>query len=251
MTTQMQRYEALTSYTRVHTSLMAHQGEGNKMVAFNDRQEAKYRGKLQELEFKIGKADYDAKIDKKFCPSCGGKQSYDEIKSKKKVCPQCNVEYKNKISWQSVCNRFFDREKAYAKQSDAARAILAKEWEDHVRKSTERKMYDKKSGKIITIKAEHDAKWDEEMEASFFERMKEYFEKKKGALKAIEEDAYSATLTFKPSVRRRDGEEPDEDVLQIIANFLRRYEEDLEERHTTQPWRFAQKRAPNDLSWKY
>ena len=39
----------------------------------------------------MGKAGYDALVDKKQCPNCGAKQSYDEVKEKRKECPNCKV----------------------------------------------------------------------------------------------------------------------------------------------------------------
>ena len=48
------------------------------------RQEAQERSRRQEQDLAIGKADYDKLIDKKQCPSCGAKQSYDEVKEKRK-----------------------------------------------------------------------------------------------------------------------------------------------------------------------
>lgn len=61
--------------------------------AFINRQEAEERNRRDELQFQMGKADYDAKVDKKTCPRCGAKQSFDEFKEKRKNCVHCNVEY--------------------------------------------------------------------------------------------------------------------------------------------------------------
>ena len=69
---------------------------------FIDRQEAKYRQKTEKLSFNIGKANYDAILDKKSCSSCGAKQSYDEYKKKQKKCQNCNVEYKSQLTWGKV-----------------------------------------------------------------------------------------------------------------------------------------------------
>ena len=66
--------------------------------AFINRQEAEERNRRDELEFQIGKAKYDALVDKKACPQCGSKQSYDEFKEKRKSCSVCNVEYCAQVS---------------------------------------------------------------------------------------------------------------------------------------------------------
>ena len=67
-------------------------GEDSKF-AFINRMEAEERSRRDELEFAMGKAKYDALVDKKTCPRCGAKQSYDEFKEKRKSCVHCNVEY--------------------------------------------------------------------------------------------------------------------------------------------------------------
>ena len=62
-----------------------HQSSSQKSITMNTpRQEAQERSRRQEQEQAIGKADYDKMIDKKQCPSCGAKQSYDEVKEKRK-----------------------------------------------------------------------------------------------------------------------------------------------------------------------
>lgn len=47
--------------------------------SFINRQEADERTRRAELEFQMGKKDYDAIVDKKMCPKCGAKKSYDEV----------------------------------------------------------------------------------------------------------------------------------------------------------------------------
>ena len=43
------------------------------------------------------------------CPECGAKQSYDEVKEKRKFCPNCRVEYCAQLSWAKVSNKFFKK----------------------------------------------------------------------------------------------------------------------------------------------
>lgn len=61
--------------------------------SFINRQEAEERNRRDQLDFKMGQANYDALVDKKACPQCGNKQSYDEFKEKRKMCGNCRVEY--------------------------------------------------------------------------------------------------------------------------------------------------------------
>ena len=70
-----------------------------------------YRSKMNRLEESIGQRDYNAKIDKRYCPKCGAQQKYDEVVEKKKKCPVCNVTYMPKISWAQVGSGFFDKNK--------------------------------------------------------------------------------------------------------------------------------------------
>ena len=75
------------------------------------RQESKELYKHSRLKDEIGKAEYDALVDKKYCPKCGAQQKYDEIKEKKKNCPQCNIQYANKVVWGKVSKQFMNKNK--------------------------------------------------------------------------------------------------------------------------------------------
>jgi ribosomal protein S27AE len=76
--------------------------DGDEKNNFIQRQEATARNRREELDFKMGQADYAAKIDKKECPVCGAKQSYDEVKEKRKQCPNCRVSNINRTLPASV-----------------------------------------------------------------------------------------------------------------------------------------------------
>lgn len=66
-------------------------GDDDAKSNFIERQEAAARSRREEQDFSIGKAAYDKLVDKKICPKCGAKQSYDEVKEKRKKCPNCQV----------------------------------------------------------------------------------------------------------------------------------------------------------------
>lgn len=68
------------------------QGE-RKTDNFVQRQEAWNRKVRKEKAFCIGKKDYDARLDKKQCPSCTAVQAYDEFAEKRNLCVECAVEY--------------------------------------------------------------------------------------------------------------------------------------------------------------
>lgn len=60
------------------------------------------RQRRADMDFKEGQAAYDARVDKKFCPQCGNKQSFAEVKEKKARCPVCQVDYAAKTTWAKV-----------------------------------------------------------------------------------------------------------------------------------------------------
>ena len=53
----------------------------------------------RELDRQRGLVDYEARQDKKQCPRGEGKQSYDEWKDKRKICPRCKVAYRAPNKW--------------------------------------------------------------------------------------------------------------------------------------------------------
>ena len=65
----------------IYSSLITFAG---LLIIFYYRQEAQERTRRTELDLAIGKAAYDKIIDKKQCPVCTAKQSYDEVKEKRK-----------------------------------------------------------------------------------------------------------------------------------------------------------------------
>lgn len=231
-------------------------GEDYKST-FIERQEAEERTRRLDLEFRIGKKAYDALLDKKFCSSCGAKQSYDEVKEKRKKCPNCQVEYRAKTTWTAVEKSFFQREKMYARKAEEERIKKAKEIEDDYIKSTERRQYDRVTGKVVVVSgAESRVIWDEEAEKEFFQRMEQTEKKRQEKIKEIEDNTYGKTCTFKPVTKHRnkDGEEDDENEndeggnnADKVSAFLSRMEGDLENRKAATPHKFSCKRPPNEF----
>jgi len=167
---------------------------------FIDRQEAYYREHMNELDTDRGKLDYDAKIDKKYCPNCTAKQSYDEVKEKRKLCPNCNVEYKPKIAWGSVKKGFSNRQSNYLKKVKEKEEKILQELE-YDKSLVTRPTYDKKSHKIVVDKVEAEFPvWTEEVEKDFFDRYYDKLEEKKTRLKELEESVYKDRSTFTPTL---------------------------------------------------
>ena len=61
--------------------------------SFVMRQENKEKLRLMKLQDRAGKANYDCLVDKKVCPQCRMKQTYEEWKERRKKCPLCSMEY--------------------------------------------------------------------------------------------------------------------------------------------------------------
>jgi hypothetical protein len=55
-------------------------GKDAAFFAFLSRQEGEERKRREELKFLQKELDYNARLDKKVCPSCGAVQSYDEVR---------------------------------------------------------------------------------------------------------------------------------------------------------------------------
>ena len=102
-------------------SLETNQNADAKSSSFVDRQDKTEKDKRKTIDESIGKANYDAKIDKKRCPHCGAQQKYDEIKEKKKNCPSCNVEYVSKVVWGTVEKEFMEKNMIAVEKSKALR----------------------------------------------------------------------------------------------------------------------------------
>jgi ribosomal protein S27AE len=75
-----------------------------------------------------GEEAYKTVLDKRQCPQCTAVQSYDEVKEKRKLCPNCNVEYQRPRVWAAVRKRFLQRlhefERSRGQQRAAGEAAL-------------------------------------------------------------------------------------------------------------------------------
>lgn len=179
------------------------------------------------VEFSIGKAKYDARVDKRECPSCGSKQSYDEVKEKRKQCPNCRVEYVQRIDWNKVSSSFFLRIKSFAsKQEENKRQILLEMLQSL---KTKKKVFDPE--KNATVEVEVDpfkrVQWTPDVEKEFFERLDEFLAAKKENYKVIENEAYGHL--FKPALNSKKSE-AEQEGYDAFRAFIERYEEDLERR---------------------
>lgn len=217
---------------------------------FINRQEAEERARREDLLFEMGKRDYDALVDKKRCPKCGAKKSYDEVREKKKICPNCKVEYCYAVDWAKISRQFFKKEYSYQRRSQEVRQTLERDLEQE--RTGGRSM---EGGKTLTPEEEQD----------FFDRMAERLQRRKEKMDKLASEMYEQPCTFQPSTnsgtlssrsgsRIRSGRdnsvyeeeddwEYDEDGrlkrFDPVQDFNNRFEQDLQYRKEKFPEKFV------------
>lgn len=199
-------------------------GEADRF-AFINRQEAEERNRRDELQFRMGKADYDARVDKKTCPRCGAKQSYDEFKEKRKNCVHCNVEYcaavilyrcvpkghylyvtnllcSVQVSWEKVSRHFFQSNLEFSQRVAEKKAQLRRELEAEY-KCVQRREIDPQTGRITTFLAERKQRLSPEEELEFFDRMEEALRRREEKVSALDDRIKREKFPFRPSISSR------------------------------------------------
>jgi hypothetical protein len=147
--------------------------------------------KQKKLSTTRGNEQYDTRLDKKICPKCGNKQSYDEIVDRRKACPNCRESYGNAKAWGgAVFNSFMGRlESTLKNKEDRHQAILQQINKDHHERDfvnaagqkLERKLMDvsRKCGKDLVS----------------FEGRNEFYAEHKAQVAKRNQDLHSAEVT--------------------------------------------------------
>ena len=210
--------------------------DGKPKFTFMDRMESKEHGRREKLNERIGKKAYDAILDKKYCPGCGAKQSYDQILNKIKKCEDCGIAYKAKTTWTSVQGNFMKKQLDQASNREKERQKLV----EGILKDKLRERYSKfdhKKGELVVdekaIERELNGArvWTDDIQKEFFDRQENSLEKKVTKMKEVEDKIYQEKYPFKPLIRKKQQDDEDmEDEASGIEEFLRRLEEDLERR---------------------
>lgn len=220
--------------------------------SFLDRQEAGERMRREDLQHQIGQTEYEAKVDKKYCPSCGAKQSYDEVKEKRKLCPNCQVEYSRKLTWGSVSKAFFKHEYDYARKVAEKKERIRKEIDEEA-KLVEKKVIDPSTGALKVVQEKIVNKnLSAAEEQEFFLRLADKLKRRQEKVNKIEQEVYTQKYPFKPTITKMqrygsDSEDEDSEVSDPFEAFLERYEEDLEHRREKLPEKYLPSRRSSEL----
>ncbi|RYG68901.1 hypothetical protein EON64_04075 [archaeon] len=222
--------------------------------SFISRQEAEERNRREELQFKMGKKDYDALVDKKVCPQCGAKQSYDEVKEKRKLCVNCRVEYTNPMTWAKVRNKFWKKCQEFSKRvalhKQAIMEEIEREYKFIIKKAVD------EQGKVVEVMVPRSHILTEEEEQEFFRRIEEKLLEKDAKLKRLDRELYEEKYSFKPTVKqyKSDNRDSDDDASNaysddeknVVQAFLQRYEEDMDYRREKLPQKYLKIRRKFD-----
>jgi hypothetical protein len=162
---------------------------------FLNRQDDKNRERKEKLQDAMGKKDYDAVVDKRYCPSCKCPQSYDDIKEKRKRCVNCNVEYRTKIAWGDIEASFLRRQSESDAKFRKHRDALAKQlYEDEMR--VRRKRVDPATGRVVvedvSVLNPDGLVWTPAMEEEFLSRQEHWEEVKRRDIAKAEMEMYGS-----------------------------------------------------------
>lgn len=235
--------------------------------SFIDRQDGIERARREDLMFEIGKKDYDALLNKKYCPNCGGYQSYDEFKERKKKCQKCNIEYRSKLTWGQVEKKFLKKEKDFVKRIHDHREHLIQEI-DKEQTTMTLKSFDSDTGKIVNVQKscrEQEIKWNDSIGEEFFARMEEKLSKREEKLKKlhklVHEDPYTHQPHLPSSGKHHHGKDDDENwsdeeneeerKRNAVKRFLNRMETDLENRRVAAPVVERKESSLTDRNFKF
>jgi hypothetical protein len=219
---------------------------------FIERMESQEQHRRDDMQHRREAEDYNALLTRKECPSCGLKQKYDEVKDKKTKCPNCDVEYKPKLTWGQVGKRFLTRTSEEQAQSQAKKEELVKKIEELEQPVLQK--FDPKLGRVVTVAApKNKKKWTDNTKVEFFDRMDEHKATALKNLQKIEDESFGMQCTFMPETGAKRDEEDEENTG--IHAFLRRLDEEMEEKKEKSPHLFSDKFEPDPAldgkpSWK-
>ncbi|GBG31461.1 Hypothetical Protein FCC1311_076852 [Hondaea fermentalgiana] len=204
------------------------------------RFEIAHENKEQALRTRRGKAEYEARVDKKVCPQCRATQSYDEFKHRKNKCRDCKVAFRHKVVWQDVSDGFLDRMETKMRESESKQAELEMEMCPAFRPQ-EKIIYDAAFGTTRKVKTRPMA-W-EEVQTGFMQRVENDLRTREAKRAIAEREALrSVGCSFQPTLATR-GSATEFDVSVPGEYFAERMERDAQRRRRV--------KAQNEVRAKY
>jgi len=225
-----------------------------KDSGFTERMEGQERARRQAMEDRINQENYDLRLDRKECPNCHSKQSYNELKMKIMKCTICNEEFKPFKTWAQVSKKFFERGKGYEEKSKAFHQKLKAAIDsEHV---VQAHKFNPKTGKVEVAADAKPTRWDDDLGVEFFTRMEEKLNLREERLGKVDADTFGTVCTFQPKITKRkkkgDDENDDDDdedevnaAMQAQA-FMIRLDEDMEARRKAHPEKYMPKHKTED-----
>jgi hypothetical protein len=222
--------------------------------AFLNRQEGEERARREELTYEQQRLDYVAKhLTHKICPNCSAKQSFDEVKEKRKLCPGCNIPYLSPLTWNTVSKQFFHKMKTMEQKKLQKLQKIEQEMYSEIDQYTKNT-----KPKMTTMEQE-----------LFLQRLQEMMLKREQHLQTLTETVYQEKCTFQPQLKIyeienaknknkkkknqfHDEEELEEDDNESVLSkdpvrdFLLRYEEDLIHRKKAFPQKYSSPKRRED-----
>ena len=196
-------------------------------TAFFARQDTKITKLRKELERSRGEREYNAKVDKKVCPSCGAAQTYDEVAKRKKRCGQCskNNVFRPKRTW-GECKASFARRTRDAETRRARRLERVRKAEDEKRVIT-KKVFDKRTGTFYE-EVQEKVRWDH-VANSFLGRQQDAARARERKIKEAQ-DAEFRDITATRGTNFRVTNAISARMNADKAPFEERMEQDIQER---------------------
>lgn len=146
-----------------------------------------------------------------------------------------------------MSKNFFHKEKEYTQQLASRRAKLKAELTAAERRARERRRFDRATGKVVVVHegGARGVVWNDETRAAFFERMEAGLQRREEALGRLDTELYSSLGRLTIDRKRGEGEEDEDDP---VAAFLKRVDDDIEERRASQPHKFKERMQADPLA---
>lgn len=142
--------------------------------------------------------------------------------------------------------KFLDNTKKFAEEAAESKVKIR---EEVIRESkqVERRKFDKSTGTVRTVVEEQpELQFDDEMEKEFFDRMEKKMAEREKKKTQLAEELTAAKCPFKPvivSKKKKDLDFEEDDMDEDPGQaFLKRMEDDIEDRRRSHPEKYVEKK---------